>query len=469
VNGKAHSLVHPKYKAEEAPPKRFAIGTNFTGLIDEVRIWNKFPARNETCPHQYADQLILHFSFDECEGGITTDLSSSGACARVGPTLACKNHNGKYHGDNHNNKYDKHHNRHYNRRNNDHDEYDGQRKNGYNGQRPEGHGNDGATNDDEKHSQEEQGKDHDNDDDDNDEKYDEKHNHGYHKQHPEGQNKGQEHYDGDDKYNHEGQSKDHYNGAEDNKYHHGEEKWWKSSHKHPVPFGLAGPNNNNVNDSDKTSHYHRRRHLHGSDYVPAISYGAPAPVLLGSQMCASFKNQLPNVTAQCPYHSHKKHHNWGHHKHGNNDHDDNDHDDSEHGGRHGGKARKHGSEGSGIGFNFLWLAGVLVGVCCCARCCRAMRQRRNANKSFNSLHPNPSINADAYPGNFYYPVSPEELQQPLLFDGTQLYNPQHQEQQTPIHAHPFAADPMMGYVYYMPQVQMPPILKGEGEPEVPSN
>jgi len=77
--------------------------------------------------------------------------------------------------------------------------------------------------------------------------------------------------------------------------------------------------------------------------------------------------------------------------------------------------------------------------------------------------------SEVYPGNYYhYPIATELDQQPMRFDGSQLYQPMWQaDDATP----PQMWDPRMmgGYVYYMPQAQMPPPILQDGEQQEPTN
>jgi hypothetical protein len=71
----------------------FAVGINFTGAIDNVRVWNTSMSLdalttlsvNGTCPNSGIDMstLILFLSFDDCGLNATADASQSHACGHV--------------------------------------------------------------------------------------------------------------------------------------------------------------------------------------------------------------------------------------------------------------------------------------------------------------------------------------------------------------------------------------------------
>lgn len=95
INGKLASIKAVKKQSSNdtevnQPCHRFSIGTNFTGSIDEVRVWSVVRTKDDivssmkhkVCGANTTD-LVLYLSFDECEGNVTVDHSSSAACGRM--------------------------------------------------------------------------------------------------------------------------------------------------------------------------------------------------------------------------------------------------------------------------------------------------------------------------------------------------------------------------------------------------
>jgi len=88
INGQA-ALTMVTHSSQGHPPCRFAIGTNFTGNIDDLRVWNKQLSASHVASNMKTSlctgnsDLALYFSFDECQGNVSLDTTASHACGRL--------------------------------------------------------------------------------------------------------------------------------------------------------------------------------------------------------------------------------------------------------------------------------------------------------------------------------------------------------------------------------------------------
>jgi len=93
INGKPVGFMAPKpLPRGPSPSPVFQLGGGFRGSVDELRIWDnagdanavtRDASENETlCPQDYAYDLALYFTFNECAGNSTSDLMK-GACGNI--------------------------------------------------------------------------------------------------------------------------------------------------------------------------------------------------------------------------------------------------------------------------------------------------------------------------------------------------------------------------------------------------